>query len=207
MNQPQPVPPQGGQPMAPQGGTSKWLWIVLVIVILIAAGYFGWNWYSANKAKTSTTGTTTTPTTTKTTTKTTPSTTTTTETATTSGNLTYTNDKYGFTLTFPSTWTGYKMKEATLTDSVITYYINVPTTDKTAVAGSTSDAGYYSPFAITVYTLAQWTTVENAEGPKDTLITKNTQYAFGWNQANGTPPSDWTKGADIKTIIASFKLK
>lgn len=197
MNQP--------QPMAPQEGTSKWLWIVLAIVILIAAGYFGWNWYSANKTESA--ATTTTPTTTTTTTtKTTPSTTTsTTETATT-GNLTYTNDKYGFTLTFPSTWTGYKMKEATLTDSVITYYINVPTTDKTFTGDSVQDTGYYSPFVITVMTSAQRDAL-NPEGPNDQLIIKNDQYAFGWSQANGTPPSDWTKGADINTIIASFKLK
>lgn len=188
MNQP--------QPMAPQEGTSKWLWIVLVIVIFIVAGYFGWNWYSTNKTKSSTA--TTTPTTTPTTTKTTETTTT--------GNLTYTNDKYGFTLTFPATWKGYKFKEANIAGAIVTYYVEVPTTDKTFTGDSLQDAGYYSPFVITVMTLAQRDAL-NPEGPNDQLITKNSQYAFGWSQANGTPPSDWTKDADINTIIASFKLK
>jgi len=126
---------------------------------------------------------------------------------TTSTDLTYTNSTYGLTMTFPAAWKGYKFKEANLEGATITYYVEVPTTDKSATGDSTADAGYYSPFAISVYTLDQWNTVEASEGPKDTLITKNDQYAFGWSQANGVPPSDFTMSKDIQTIIDSFKLK
>lgn len=126
----------------------------------------------------------------------------------TSTDLTYTNSTYGFTLTFPATWKGYKMKEAKLTGEVITYYVEVPTKDANFSAGdSVEDANYYSPFAISVFTLAQWNAVQSEEGPHDTLIVKNNTYAFAWSQANGVPASDFTMSADIKTIIASFKLK
>jgi len=126
----------------------------------------------------------------------------------TSTDLTYTNPDYGFTLTFPAAWKGYKFKEASLDGITMTYYVEVPTTDANATGDSTADAGYYSPFAIGVYTLAQWDVVAASEGPHDTLITKNDTYAFGWSQANGVPPSDFTKAMQdqIKTIIDSFKL-
>lgn len=135
--------------------------------------------------------------------------TTSTTTTTTSTDLTYTNPTYGFTMTFPAAWKGYKFKETELSGATMTYYIEVPSTDSSATGDSTSDKGYYSPFAISVYTLDQWATAEAGEGPKDTLITKGTKYAFGWGQANGVPPSDFTTAMsnEVKTIIASFKLK
>lgn len=132
------------------------------------------------------------------------STTATTPTATTS--LTYTNAQYGFNLTFPSTWKGYKMKEATIEGITATYYINIPTTDTSFQGDTSSDAGYFAPFAISVYTLDQWTAAQAAEGPNDTLIVKGDTYVFAWSQANGIPATDFTMSADIKTIIASLKL-
>lgn len=183
---------------------SPWIaWSLLVLVIGVAS-FFVWNYYtdattawdnsvfSSFVPKHKSTSTTTT-----TTTATTPATT----------NLTYTNSTYGFTLTFPSTWHGYKMKEVVLTGELKTFYIEVPTTDTSATGSSTADAGYFSPFAISVYTPAQWQEVVNAEGPHDTLITQNSNYVFGWSRSNGIPPSDFTMSADIATIIASFKLQ
>lgn len=120
--------------------------------------------------------------------------------------LTYTNEPYKFTLTFPATWVGYKMKPVEFSDSLKTYYINVLTTDKNFTGDSTASAGFFSPFAITVYTLDQWAKIAASEGPKDTLIAKTAKNAFGWSHANGTPPADFgAKEADIAGIIASFK--
>jgi hypothetical protein len=174
-----------------------WLLIVLILVIIGAAAYW---WFAIrNVAAPEATVTPSTSPTTSPKITVSPSA---------ASSLTYTNSAYGFTLTFPATWKGYKLKEKVFTGSVITYYINIPTTDSSAVASDESDAGYYSPFAITVYTLAQWGALQAEEGPKDTLITQNDTYAFGWSQANGIPASDFgTKSNDIKTIIASFKLK
>lgn len=130
----------------------------------------------------------------------------TTATPATTTDLTYTNPAYGFTLTFPATWKGYKIKEAVFEGSSQAYYISIPTTDSSFKGDTTADAGYYSPFVISVYTLDQWQTAQAAEGPKDTLIKQNDKYVFAWSQANGMQPSDWTKSADVKTIIASLKL-
>lgn len=196
-----------------QQAVAKWLWITLIIVAVLGGFFLAWYLLLGPGKTTEVLTPVTTPTTT---TKTTTTQTTTTQTTTGSSatttpvpttDLTYSSTAYGFTLTFPATWKGYKMKEASFDDSTATYYINVPTTDESMVAGSTADAGYYSPFAISVYTLAQWAAVEAEEGFMATLIAKNDTYAFAWSQANGIQPSDWTKSADIKTIIASFKLK
>jgi hypothetical protein len=123
---------------------------------------------------------------------------------------TCTNATYGFTYVRPASWGACKVKEATLTGTTAAYYVEIPTTDKNFAAGDQNqDAGYYSPFAITVYTPAQWAAVQKAGGPvEETLLTQNANYVFTWSQANGIPATDFgTKTNDIKTIIASFKLK
>lgn len=132
-----------------------------------------------------------------------------TKTAPTTTDLTYTNSTYGFTMTFPAAWKGYKFKEATLDGITKTYYVEVPTTDSSFTASQDNDAGYYSAFAISVYTLAQWNAVVAAEGPHDTLITKNNTYAFGWSLSNGQLASDFSQAMrdQVATIIASFKLQ
>jgi hypothetical protein len=194
----QPMNPMGQQvaPIAPKEPVvTPWLLIVFIIVLLGGGGYLGWYYWSKSKTPTPTTPTTTTPTTT-----------TTTPTTTATSSLTYTNATYGFTMTFPTGWEGYKMKPSTVTGSTATYYVNFPTKDATATGNSTADKGYFSPFAVSVYTLDQWTAAQATEGPKDTLIVKNDKYAFGWSQSNGTLPTDFTKTSDIATIIASFKL-
>jgi len=184
-------------PNQPSPMVRMWLLIVLIVVIIAAGLYYYFAIYNQNSASTTATASPVASSSAKTSSPS-PSATT----------LTYTNTTYGFTLTFPASWKGYKMKEKVFTDSVITYYVTVPTTDPSAVASDSNDAGYYSSFAITVYTLAQWDTLQAQEGPRDTLITKNTTYAFGWSQANGVPPSDFgSKSDDIKVIIDSFKLK
>ncbi len=201
INQVAPVPPK--QPLV-----SPWLLVTFIIVLLGGGGYLGWYFWNQSQSKTTTeTPVTTTTTPTATTTTPTNNSATTKPAATTASALDYTNSTYGFTVTFPTGWEGYKMKEANIAGATMTYYINIPTKDTAATGDSTAEAGYYSPFAISVYTLAQWAAVETSEGPKDTLITKNTTYAFGWSQANGIPASDFTKSSDIATIIASFKLK
>ena len=123
--------------------------------------------------------------------------------------LSYTNATYGFSMEFPATWKGYKFKEAKLEGMVMTYYVELPSSDASFAAGdSTADAGYYSPFAISVYTLEQWDEVAGVDGPHDTLITKSDKYAFAWSPSNGVPASDFTEQMqkDIAGIIASFKL-
>lgn len=126
-----------------------------------------------------------------------------------SADITCTNDTYGFTYVRPASWGACKVKEAKLTGITDTFYVEIATKDANFAAGDqVQDAGYYSPFAISVYTPAQWAEVEASEGPHDTKITSNNDYVFAWSQANGIPATDFgTKTDDIKTIIASFKLQ
>lgn len=124
-----------------------------------------------------------------------------------SNDLTYTNSDYGFTMTFPASWQGYKMKAVDMTGAVKVYYCNFPTSDKSFTADESADAGYFAPFAIGVYTLVQWADIEAAEGPKPTVLAKNSQYVFTGSQANGIPPTDFKGQGDIGDILKSFKLK
>jgi hypothetical protein len=120
--------------------------------------------------------------------------------------LTYTNDTYKFTMTFPASWEGYKFKEATMAGITMSYYVEVPTTDTAFAKGdSTADAGYYAPFAIGVYTPAQWAVVEAEDGPKPTVLEETSEYVFTGSQANGIPPTDFKSASDIKTILDSLK--
>lgn len=196
-----------GQGKPSQPAVAQWLWITLIVVAVFSGFFVAW-YLLLGPGKTTVATTTSTPATTiKTNITPTTSGSTATATPATLTDLTYNNSKYGFALTFPATWKDYKMKEANIEGVTATYYVNVPSADKSATGDSTANAGYFAPFAISVYTLDQWMAAEAVEGSKDNLITKNSTYAFAWNQSNGTMPSDWNKSADIKTIIASFKLK
>lgn len=135
---------------------------------------------------------------------TTTKTTTTTTTTTTASPIIYTNGQYGFNFTMPATWAKYKIKTATYDGEVATLYIEMPTTDSSP-ASVINDDGYYSPFAISVYTPDQWAAVVAAEAPVGTKITQTAQYVFSWSHANGIPASDWILDSDVAAIIASFK--
>jgi len=120
-----------------------------------------------------------------------------------------TNATYGFSYVRPTSWGACKTKDVPVTGSTMTYYVEIATKDANFATGDeVQDAGYYSPFAISVFTLDQWTAAQAEANPTDTLIIKNGTYAYAWSQANGVPASDFgTKSNDIKTIIASFKLQ
>lgn len=185
-------------PTQPSPMIRTWLLLVLIIVVIGAGLYY---YFAIFNQKSTSPTSSSTPTLTPST-QASPK-----ASASASTSLIYTNSTYKFSLTFPASWKGYKMKEKVFTGEVITYYVTIPTNDPSATASDSNDAGYYAPFAISVYTLAQWDAVQAEEGPKPDLITKNATYAFGWSQANGIPASDFgTKSGDIKTIIDSFKL-
>ena len=112
---------------------------------------------------------------------------------------------YGFSLTLPATWSAYKIKQYTSSEAVAYVYVELPTTDASP-ASVVNDEGYFSPFAIGVYTPAQWAAAEAEGGPLGAQIGHNSQYVFNWSHANGGSPSDWTMEGDVAGIIASFSL-
>ena len=118
--------------------------------------------------------------------------------------IAYLNDQYGFSMTLPQSWKAYKIKTLAA-DGVVAYlYFEMPTIDDFP-ASSSNDLGYFSPFALGVYTPSQWTTIEAEGGPIPTVVSQTSKYVFTWSHANGMSPSDWTLESDIKSIIASFK--
>jgi len=118
--------------------------------------------------------------------------------------LNYKNTQYGFQITFPKTWAGYKFFEKNI-DGAIVFYLGLPTSQ----AGWTStgvDAGYSSLFAIDVYTKAQWATVSAEEGPKPVKLGEKGDYVFAWSQAQATPKDLEKRFSEIKSVIDTFKI-
>jgi hypothetical protein len=119
---------------------------------------------------------------------------------------TYTNDKYGFTLSFGDAWKGYQVKEETIKDDKGSHFrVYVPTTDKQF---SSTNSGYADPFVISVYTLADWDNVLKQEGTKPTLIQKDNNYAYAYSSWQACPQDlcSTITSAEIKNIIKTFNL-
>lgn len=118
--------------------------------------------------------------------------------------LVYQNSDYGFELTFPQSWAGYKFFKKSISGSAATYYVGLPTTD-TTWTDSGVDKGYASFFAVSVYTSAQWSTIAAEDGPTPTKLGEKSGYVFAWSSAQSTPSDLESKFNDTKTIIATFK--
>jgi len=118
------------------------------------------------------------------------------------------NQAYAFSLTFGNLWTGYKIKEVTSSDAIITCYFELPTTSSDAVwttAAIDHDAKYASLFAVSVYTPTQWTAAQ-AEANKPTKLGENTNYVWGWSPAQAYPDNFATASADVKNVVATFAI-
>lgn len=115
----------------------------------------------------------------------------------------YENTEYGFSLTFPLTWGGYKLTKKTV-DGVIVYYVGLPTTDKNWVESS-MESGYASLFAISVYTKAQFTQAQSMEMPPSKLAEKG-DYVFSSSHGQATPTDLADKFNDVNSIIQTFKV-
>ena len=125
------------------------------------------------------------------------------------GVLTYTNTAYRFTLTLPSTWSTYKVKQANIEGALNTYYFELPTTDPLyADATTTADAGYAAPFVIGVMNKSEWTGDELQQRDFGSKIGENANYVFtaSYWQAEPTDLSD-TIAAEAINIVSTFKLQ
>lgn len=122
----------------------------------------------------------------------------------------YTNSKYGFTMTFPDVWKGYRVFESQLADGTISLYVAVPTTDATWKEENI-DSGYATIFAIGVLTPAQWTDVQAQGGPvEETYLTKNSNYVFTSSSAQAVPTdliSEYNKTLKPADVIDTFKIQ
>lgn len=173
--------------------------VVLLVFAIVVVAALGWLVYQQNANPVSSGGDSVKTTTTKTTT-----------TTTTDANAVACGTKaYAFDLTFGDLWKGHKIKEAKLSDSIITCYVEMPTVSTDSfyqTAATDHDKGYVSVFAIGVYTPAQWT-VATSEGPAPTKLGSNSNYVWGYSQANGVMPSDVDAAyKDINNVALTFKI-
>lgn len=125
----------------------------------------------------------------------------------TAGWKTYTNTKYGFTLTFTDKWQGYKIKDAGIEGD--TYCANVPTTATASYPASKINyAGYAAPFCINVYTLAQWNAFNDDNPSLSTELTRNNTYVFSYSSWQDSPQDLRTSGLEkeVTSVAKSFKL-
>jgi hypothetical protein len=124
---------------------------------------------------------------------------------------TYTNTKYGFTLTFTDKWQGYKVKGETAgTSALATYRIFVPTSSKTF---SSEMPGYADPFVISIY---KKTTYDNLKTdpniPFDlnygTKLADNGTYVATVAYWQDSPTDLQTSGLDkeVTTVAKSFQF-
>ena len=86
----------------------------------------------------------------------------------------YRNEEYGFELTFPERWQGYKVVEE---DSV--WGIKTISFQLEREESLVSDNEYYgSIFKITILSKDQWKALQQEEGPTPAYITENDKYVL-----------------------------
>jgi len=129
----------------------------------------------------------------------------------------YQNNKDGFQLTIPDTWTDYSITD--LSDKnydsqytlgnqgVITFYLPTKTINS-QYANDDFHCYYNYVFDIYVFTPDQWSK-QPTSGPRPTEIGRNSKFVFASMRTNGiTNPSGMTEdqmNLDITAILASYK--
>lgn len=124
----------------------------------------------------------------------------------------YSNEKFGFSLTFLDSWKNYKVYSSEGSQGVGTptyLSFSMPTTDKSQCVQSVTEqvCGFTSILQITVYPLTNWTLM-SADQKKDVLVLgQNTDYVFvnGAEQVN-LPEDLKSINFELPKVISSFKL-
>jgi len=107
----------------------------------------------------------------------------------------YYNSQYGFSLTFPEEWIGYKTKHRTLNWGEFT-------TDSIDFGFTSQD----SLFNIAVFTKTQWQSLTPEEAHV-TYLGQNSQYVFAWAMAQYTENAQMEKlWKQIPDIMETFVL-
>lgn len=124
----------------------------------------------------------------------------------------YSNDAYGFTMTFNDSWEGFKAVSKKDTSDPLAYdsiYFSMPTTDSSwSESGPAELKNFATPFIITVYTLANWDKMieESQGGATPTEITRDSKYVYAYSGWQACPTDLCDKKFDVKGIIETFKL-
>lgn len=111
--------------------------------------------------------------------------------------IVYSNLQYGFSLTFPQTWTGYTAKNRILN------WGSFGTSDSIDFGFSVQS----SLFNVSIHTKNQWKQIKSEKGSTPTYLGENSQYIFGYtttqDAANDTIIA---RMSEIQDIIRTFKI-
>lgn len=122
--------------------------------------------------------------------------------------LVYENTTYGFQLTFPDSWSSYKVIEKDVdngdgtTSKVL--YVGIKTAD--ANTESTVGKGYVDMFAISALTPQQWATIDAGEGPKPAYLGQNSKYVFAWSPSQAGTDDTKDERELMTSILKTFKI-
>jgi hypothetical protein len=118
---------------------------------------------------------------------------------------TYTNTQYGFTLTFPGDWVGYKVIEKTSAPNLPQKeFINfdVPVSTPQGVQ-------YLNPFSLVILNGTKWNSTQdilNDIGPVGIYLAKNKQYTFAYNNTQDPAGIPSNILSEINQVAQSFKF-
>jgi len=118
---------------------------------------------------------------------------------------TYTNAKYGFTLTFNDIWKNYEFISKDVDDGgEDTLYACIPT--KSTIWNDIKP-GVFCPFAISIIKISEWDTFQSLNDPIiPTEIGRNSSYIFAESPAQDNPEDGSAAMGDINNIIETFSI-
>jgi hypothetical protein len=130
----------------------------------------------------------------------------------------YKNSKYGFELSFPDTWSRYKIVELQTNwpagITVITWYVCLATKDSTYSESKEYPAGYAPVVAFTLFTHEQFRKIkEDNEKNKDIMpvedieiFKQNKKYIVNYSGPQALPPDLDERIKEISTVMNTFKF-
>lgn len=120
---------------------------------------------------------------------------------------TYINTDYGFQLTLPASWEGYRVIKQEMgsnfgSGSVV---FRVPT-KSTIWTDRYGNDGYATVMTISIFNSSYWDKLQSEEGPKPGLLGKDGDLVYAYSFWQDTP-DDWTnKLFTSQEIVSTFKF-
>lgn len=112
----------------------------------------------------------------------------------------YTNNQYGFQLTFTDTWEAYS---AVQKGNVI--YFAVPTSDS-KYANSYGKPRTAAPMTLAIYSKADWSKLSSEEQQGYNYINQNNNYVFVYSQWQEAPEDLRNFNFEVPKVISTFRF-
>lgn len=111
----------------------------------------------------------------------------------------YNHSTYGFSLTFPSTWSAYSSAARS-----IEWGDPIGSTDSIDFGFAAQD----SIFNISIFTPSQWSDLQSLGGPMPSYLGANSQYVFAYDMAQFAANDEMAaRRTEVSGITATFRLQ